>query len=175
MNATFHQLQREIASTLRGLDATQTQLRPPAQPGKWSIQQIMEHLLLTYSLTQLALNTRITKRSPTKAKPTTKQKIQQYAVFRLGYYPPGRQAPPAVMPGSTSQPLSGSELTQTASEHLIRLDALCTEAGRLFGDARCANHTILGPLSVNNWRMFQLLHGRHHLKQIAAIRKAHNL
>jgi len=175
MNATLLQLQREITSELRGLDATQTQLRPLPHPDKWSIQQIVEHLLLTYSFTELALNTRLAKRSPTKAKATTKQKIQQYAVFRLGYYPHGRQAPLMVTPGSPSQSLSGDELTQAAVEHLVRLDALCTEAEKLFGNTQCANHTVLGPLSVDNWRTFQLLHGRHHLKQITAIRKVHNL
>jgi hypothetical protein len=175
MDPTLYQLQREITSTLRGLDTTQTQLRPPTLSGKWSIQQIMEHLLLTYSFTELALNARIAKRSPTKAKATATQKIQQYAVFRLGYYPHGRQAPAAVTPGSTGQPLSGDELTRSAGEHLIRLDALCTEAERLFGNTRCASHTVLGPLCVDNWRMFQLLHGRHHLKQISAIRNAHDV
>jgi hypothetical protein len=49
MNTTLHRLQREIAFCLDGLDADQTQLQPPARPHKWTIQQIMEHLLLSYS------------------------------------------------------------------------------------------------------------------------------
>jgi hypothetical protein len=29
---------------------------------------------------------------------------------------------------------------------------------------------VLGPLSMQQWRKFHLIHGRHHLKQIARIR-----
>jgi hypothetical protein len=32
---------------------------------------------------------------------------------------------------------------------------------------------VLGPLSVDQWRRFQLIHGEHHLRQIISIRKAY--
>jgi hypothetical protein len=176
MNSTLHQLQREIAGSLRSLDATQTQLHPPSRPNKWSIQQIIEHLLLTYSSTETAINARLTRRTPTRAKPTLAHRISQFAVTRCGYLPTGREAPEMVTPQPTTHPLSGEDLAQTAAEHLARLDLLFTEAETLFGPAsRCANHTVLGPLNINQWRKFQLIHGEHHLKQIAAIRKAHNV
>lgn len=176
MNSTLHQLQREIASSLRGLDATQTQLRPPSRPGKWSIQQIVEHLLLSYTGTEMALDARLIKGAPTRAKPALLQRFGQYTVIHLGYFPTGRKAPPLVTPPETTHPLSGEELSHAAAEHLTRVDTLCTEAEKLFGATnRCASHMILGPLSVNQWRRFQLIHGEHHLKQIVAIRKAHNL
>jgi DinB superfamily len=176
MNATLHQLQHEIAFCLRGLDATQTQLHPPSRPNKWSIQQIIEHLLLSYSGTEMALNARLVKRAPTKAKPALLQRFGQYTLIHLGYFPTGRKAPPLVTPAPTTHPLSGEELTQAVAEHLTSVDALCAEAEELFGATnRCASHMILGPLSVNQWRRFQLIHGEHHLKQIVAIRKANNL
>ena len=174
MNPTLSRLQREIASSLNGLDASQTQLRPPSRPQRWSIQQIMEHLLLTYTGNETVLETRIAKRSPTRAKPSLPQRLGQYTVLRLGYFPTGRKAPPLVTPPAVTNPLSGDELTQAAAEHLARLDQRCTEAGKLFGDTeRCATHVILGPLSIVQWRKFQIVHGEHHLKQIAAIRKSH--
>jgi DinB superfamily len=176
MNSTLLQLQSEIASSLRGLDATQTQLQPRSLPDKWSIQQIIEHLLLTYSSTETAINARLTKRTPTRAKSNLRQRVFQYAVARCGYFPTGREAPPIVTPQPTTHPLSGKDLTQAAAEHLTHLDLLFTEAETLFGPAsQCASHAVLGPLNIYQWRMFQLVHGRHHLKQIAAIRKAHNL
>jgi hypothetical protein len=176
MNSVLDQLQREMASSLRGLDATQTQLHPPSAPEKWSIQQIVEHLLLTYSGAELALNARLAKRRPTAAKPSAFQHIQQFSVYRLGFFPGRRQAPSMVSPTApTKHPLSGEELTTAARQHLTRFDALCTETEHLFGAKQCASHNVLGPLSVDQWRRFQLIHGRHHLKQIAAIRKAHNL
>jgi Protein of unknown function (DUF1569) len=176
MNPTLLQLQSEIASSLRGLDATQTQFHPLSRPSKWSIQQIVEHLLLTYSLTETTINVRLAKSAPTRAKPTLTHRVFQYAVTRCGYFPSGREAPPMVTPQPTTHPLSGEDLAQASAEHLNRLDLLFTEAEKLFGPAsQCASHAVLGPLNINQWRRFQLIHGEHHLKQIAAIRKAHKL
>ena len=176
MNSTLHQLQREIADSLHSLNATQTQLHPPSRPNKWSIQQIIEHLLLTYASTETAINARLTKRTPTRAKPTVAHRVFRFAVTRCGYFPTGRKAPEIVTPQPTTHPLSGEDLTQAAAEHLARLDLLFTEAETLFGPtSQCASHTVLGPLNIDQWRKFQLVHGEHHLKQIAAIRKAHNV
>ena len=176
MNATLHQLQREIAASLQSLDETQTQLRPPSRLTKWSIQQIVEHLLLTYASTETAINARLAKRTPTGASPTLAHRIAQFAVTRCGYFPTGREAPPMVAPQPSTYPLSGADLTEATAEHLVRLDLLFNEAETLFGPAsQCANHNVLGPLNIDQWRKFHLVHGEHHLKQIAAIRKACNL
>jgi hypothetical protein len=176
MNSTLHQLQREIAYSLNGLDAGQAQLRPPSRAGKWSIQQIIEHLLLSYSGTELALNARLAKGTPTRAKPNLLQRASQYTLIHLGYFPIGREAPPLVTPPTTSHPLSGRELAEAAAEHLHRIDDLSAEGEKLFGaHDRCASHMVLGPLSINQWRRFHLIHGEHHLKQIVAIRKAHKV
>jgi hypothetical protein len=176
MNPVLNQLQREIASSLRGLDSAQTQLRIPSRPGKWSIQQIIEHLLLSYSGTEMALNARLAKQSPTRAKPSLMEHIGQYTVISLGYFPTGREAPPLVTPPPTAHTLFGEELAEAASEHLRHVDTLCEEAERLFGsNNRCAGHMVLGPLSINQWRKFHLIHGEHHLRQVVAIRKAHQI
>lgn len=176
MNPALHQLQREIALSLRGLDAAQTQLRPSSPPGKWSIQQIVEHLLLAFSGTEAAFVGRLAKRTPTRAQSTVKQRIFQFAVTRYGYFPKGREAPAPLSPQPTAYSLSGQDLAHATSEHLAHLDLLFTEAEDLFGPhSQCVSHHVLGPLDVGQWRMFHLVHGRHHLKQIAAIRKAHNL
>jgi hypothetical protein len=180
MNPTFHRLQCEIAHSLEGLDASQTQLRPRSHPDslnseKWSIQQIMEHLLLTYTATETVLEARLAKRAPTQAKPSLMQRVMQCAVFRIGYFPRSRQAPSPVIPPASASPLSGEELAQAATQHLTRLARICTEAGELFGTSQpCASHMILGPLSIDRWRRFHMIHGRHHLRQIDAIRKTHN-
>lgn len=179
MNAIFNQLQHEMASTLHGLDASQTQLRPPARSSSretWSIQQIIEHLLLTYSQTEIALESRLAKLAPTRAKPGLLQHVAQYTVLRLGYFPPGRKAPAVVTPAGDSPQLTGGQLTQATAEHLVSLDRRCAEAQELFGaTSRCATHMVLGPLSVDQWRRFQLIHGEHHLKQIAAIRRTQHV
>jgi Protein of unknown function (DUF1569) len=176
MNLDLQELQRELAHSLRGLDSAQTQLRPLSGPDGWSIQQIVEHLLLTYESTEDALKARLAKGIPTRAKASLLQRVQQCAVMRFGYFPDGRKAPPPVTPRSRTQPISGGDLTHAVTEHLSNLDALCQESERLFGSsARCANHTVLGPLKMDHWRRFQLVHGRHHIKQIRAIRGSHHL
>ena len=176
MNSDLQLLTRELAQSLQGLDRTQIQLRPPNHPDGWSIQQIVEHLLLTYESTEVVLKARLAKGTPTRAKPTILQYVQQYAVMRLGYFPTGRKAPSPVSPRSPSRPLTGEELTHSVAEHLASLEAICHEAEKFFGpSARFANHTVLGPLHVPHWRRFQLVHGRHHIKQILAIRRSNNL
>jgi len=176
MNSTLHQLQNDIAASIRGLDAAQTQLRPPRRPDKWSIQQIIEHLLLTYTQTETAINARLIKGTPTRATSNFRQRIFQYAVTRREYFPTGRAAPAFVTPEPTTHPLSGEELSEATQDYLTQLDLLLTEAETLFGPAsQCATHAVLGPLNIDQWRKFQLVHGRHHLKQIAAIRKAYRL
>ena len=177
MNPILQQLQHEIAQSLRGLDSSQTQLRPPSHtPAKWSIQQIVEHLLLSYAGTEGALGARIAKQTPTRTRPNLLQSFSQFTILRLGYFPPGRKAPSLVVPASETQPLSGEQLTQASCEHLAALDQRCVEAAALFGETgRCATHMILGPLSIEQWRKFQLVHGEHHLKQIITIRKARHI
>jgi len=175
MNSTLQQLQREIAASLHSLDATQTQLRPPSRPGKWSIQQIVEHLLLTYSSTETAIVARLVKRTPTRARPTLTHRLFQIAVTRCGYFPTGRKAPEMVTPQPTTHPLSGQDLAQATAQHLAQLDLLFTQAETLFGAGQCASHNVLGPLNIDQWRKFHLIHGEHHLKQIAALRRVHRV
>ena len=169
------ELQHAIAYSLRGLDAAQTQLRPVKRKDRWSIQQIIEHLLLTYKSTETTIAGRLEKHRPTRSKPRLLQRFTQYTVIRLGYFPRGRKAPAAVTPLPVTAPRSGEELTHTVREHLLRLHELCNEAEKQFGAGRCASHHVLGPLSVAQWRRFHLIHGEHHARQILAIRKAHGV
>lgn len=175
MNNDLQQLEREIASSLRGLDSGHTQFRPAVREDRWSIQQIIEHLLLTYSATENAISARLEKGRPTQARPKALQRFAQYTLVRLGYFPRGRKAPIMVTPSPTEHPLSGRELTLAVSDHLRRLDVLFDQGEELFGSGRCASHTVLGPMSVPQWRRFQLIHGDHHVKQILAIRKVHGV
>jgi hypothetical protein len=176
MDPILQQLQQEIAGSLQGLDATQTQLRPSAKdPDKWSIQQITQHLTLTYANTEVAVNARLAKGAPTRAQPTLQQRIRQYAVTTLGYFPRGREAPSPVCPPACSPPLSGEELAQEAAVGLARIDQLFAQAESFFGSRRAISHVVLGPLNIHQWRRFHLIHGRHHIRQIRAIRAAHRV
>jgi hypothetical protein len=170
MHEILLRLESELASALDGLDNRQSQLTPRTHPEKWNIQQIVEHLLMTYRSTAAILNTRIEKRSPTKAKRTAQQFAQQFVVITVGYFPPGRHAPEAVTPNLPASLRAGDDLTRRLHEELATLDAVAAQAEQLFGAKRCASHFLMGPLSPSQWRRFHFIHGRHHARQIRTIR-----
>jgi hypothetical protein len=170
MNPVLEQLQIEISDAVYGLDSVQTQATPTAHPDKWTIQQIVEHLCLTYGSTAEMIGKRLAKGSPTKRKPTVQQRIAQLACIQFGYFPGGRRAPEDVTPSNSQPPRTGDELTCSAADHLTRVDQVLNEAEAIFGAERCVTHQVLGPLSVNQWRRFHLVHGDHHVRQILAIR-----
>lgn len=175
MHQDLLRLDTEVTKTLRGLDARATQATPTAHPDKWSIQQIVEHLLYTYRGSIPAIHARVDKHSATRAKPTFRQRVGQFFIITLGRFPRGREAPAAVSPTLPTTVQSGDELAARVSAELRKLDEVTDRGEHLFGDRRAVSHIILGPLSMQQWRRFQLVHGLHHLKQIHAIRRDHSI
>jgi len=182
MNPVFEQLQNEIARSLEGLSADQTQLRPARLPDdgdKWTIQQIVQHLCLTYSSTDTTIASRLEKGRPTQAVPTIQQRCAQLFVTKFRYFPYGRKAPSVVVPpeapASPRDQIAGAELSDETARRLAHTDKILESACSLFGGKRAASHGVLGPLSVEQWRRFHLAHGLHHVKQIWAIRHQHHV
>jgi hypothetical protein len=176
MNDELELLREEVELALGGLDSSQTQLRPIGAQHKWSIQQIVGHLLRTYAATEKAMDARIVKGLPTKAKVTPMQWAAQCIVLRVGYFPSGRIAPEAVRApvGEEAAP-AGILLTQIELA-LSAMNKKLAAAEAMFGSrSRAVNHMALGPLNVCQWSRFHLAHGRHHIKQILAIRKQHGV
>jgi hypothetical protein len=174
MHPTLARLEQELTSALDGLDAAQTQLHPTSNPDKWSIQRIVDHLLLTYALTRRSLEERIAKGRPTQAPVLFKHRARQLVVVNLRIFPGGRTAPAPVDPSPT-EPLDGHALIQAVHQELASLDQRADQAANLFKNLPTVNHHILGPLSIPQWRTFHLVHGRHHIKQILTIRRDHGL
>jgi hypothetical protein len=169
-------LQAELERSLAGLRDQQTQLRPGLDPLRWHIQEVVGHLLLTYSLTMTALDTQIAKATPTRAHPSPAQRLWQFLVLRLGWLPPRRKAPAITTPDPNAAPAAGDQLCASIASALAALDTRILTAERLFGSRRrSVRHMILGPMSLAQWRRFHLVHGRHHIRQIAAIRAEHHL
>jgi hypothetical protein len=179
MDPSLEELQNDLARSLDGLTAEQTQLRPGKAEGKWTIQQIVQHLLLTYSSTDATIKERLTKGRPTRSVPTFSQRCQQMIVIRAGFFPSGRSAPGPVAPPPVSETsyekISGAGLTEQAACLLAQCDSSLQEAESRFGAGRLATHHILGSLTAAQWSRFHLIHGRHHVKQIWAIRRDHEV
>jgi hypothetical protein len=175
MSPTLHKLETKLSAALHGLNSSQTQLRLTNNPSCWTIQQIVQHLLMTYASTASSFESRLAKGTPTLSRPTPTHRTAQFVVITLGFMRGRRKAPPEVTPSASSPPLSGDELAASAHEALVNLDHLLNQIEQKFGKARCQSHFVLGPLTASQWRGFHLSHGKHHIRQIAAIRRAHGL
>ena len=175
MHASLDLLDAELCTALAGLSETQTQLTPTQHPEKWSIQQIADHLHKTYLYTIPVLQTRLDKRSPTKANPSIAQRIVQFTLIKLGRFPTGYLSPAVALPSDDASE-SGVALYESIHQDLLRLDELLAACTQLFGSTRrAASHLRLGPLSMDQWARFHLIHARHHIRQIQTIRKDHNI
>ncbi|WP_263365873.1 DinB family protein [Edaphobacter bradus] len=179
MDPNLEKLQQRIAHSLEGLTSAQTQLRTADSPDKWTIQQIAQHLCLSYKSTAGLIQERLAKGRPTRSRPTVPQHCARFLITGLGFFPSGREAPPMVVPPAASPSaedhLTGAALAQETAELLQFMDKLFAEAGGRFGSGRSVSHGILGPLSVAQWRRFHLAHGCHHVKQILEIRRDHGI
>jgi len=172
MDHDLDELRGALERGLAGLDEGQTQLRRGGDAVRWSIQQIAGHLRLTYAATSMAMEARIARGSPTKGRPSPVQRVAQLWVVRLKQFPSGRMAPEAVTADPVAAGLDGETIAAAARAEIVRMDERIGEAEALFGnDCRCVSHMILGPMNVGQWRRFHLVHGKHHLRQIAAIRR----
>ncbi len=169
MNVDLARLQTKITTCICDLDSEQTQAGPL---GKWKIQEIVEHLTLTYSSTEALIASRIAKGRPTEARPTVPQHCMRFVVLNLGYFPRGLPAPTVVVPATGAAMLDGDQIARRFSMQLERMDALLDEVSSLFGGQNIvASHVRLGPLSPDQWRRFHVIHGLHHARQIEAIRR----
>ena len=175
MNTSLATLDRELASSLRGLTSAGTQLRLTDNPSQWSIHQIALHLLLTYRSTVSAFESRIAKGTPTLSRPTLDNRLARFVVVTLGKMPGRRQSPPEVAPAWPDSPLTGEQLAISASDALSQLNLVLDQAIKAFGSVPCQAHFALGPLTAEQWGRFHLSHGRHHIRQILAIRRMHRI
>jgi hypothetical protein len=154
-------------AALADVCAARTRLHPDGNPAHWSVQQIVEHLVLTYRSSSQAMLTRLEKGRPTKARPTVAQRMARAVILGAGYFPRGQVAPDEVVPAtSILEAGSGAELAQQMRAALEEMDALIVACRQRFGPGPMASHFALGPLSADQWRRFHIIHGRHHLKQL---------
>src|ERR1700712_4700123 len=122
MNPILQQLQIEINDAVYGLDPAKTQAKPQTNPNKWTIQQNIRHLCLTYSSTAKLIQARLEKGTPTQNRPTLKQRTAQFYVTTMGLFPNGQKAPAMVIPAGQEEPVSGDDLTCSAADYLEHMD-----------------------------------------------------
>ena len=159
---------------LSSLSESQMQLSPAANPKRWSIQQIAEHLLLTYDQTTRNISNRLERKTPTRRESTLLQKVLRFIVLMLGLTARGLPAPESTI-AKNIQPQSGEAIANRITTSLELMDSRLHEARNTFGMLPVAYHPFFVPMRVEQWRRFHAVHARHHLKQIHQILIEHGI
>jgi hypothetical protein len=156
---------------LAGIDASSTQLHPANDPGRWSIQQIVEHLLLSYQATVTLFQARLEKGTATHLRAGWKQSMARTLVLHLRYFPHGGKSPEFVLPRpGVNPPWSGADLSGQMLAELQQMDVILKAAEDRFGKVPLQAHFAFGPLCASQWRRFHAVHAAHHLKQVRRLR-----
>ena len=157
----------EIDSTTAGISPEQMAWHPAE--GKWCTAQILEHLSAAYGSTVVALRKVVDAGRPAASRATFYQWLATRVVGDLGYFPTGRQAPAWTIPKGVPP----EQVARDIRTNLAAMDAVLAEAEGKFGVAvKVADHPIVGPFTVTDWRKFHYRHTHHHMKQITAIRES---
>ncbi len=165
MDAYLQRVIDEMESATEGLADQKLHTLRDA-PGKWSAAQKLEHLILAFTgTTRNILNA--AKRNERLRGGTLKERIGTWVVVRLGFMPEGRQAPQNTRPPD----VPGVDVRERFRKAVREMDAaLAAREHDCRADHKIAIHPILGPLSAREWRKFHLVHTRHHMAQIRAMR-----
>lgn len=164
MHSYLQRVQQAIDDAVQGMSFKDLTWH---REGKWSAAAILEHLSLTYSGTAKGLQRCLQAGRPSITSPTGRQRVAGLVVTRLRYMPRGRKAPAMVVPKGAAAETVLADLRR----NLLAADEAISRCEAQFGAGiKIANHPILGPLTAQQWRTFHLVHGRHHMKQIARIR-----
>ena len=164
MHPKLARLEGRLAEAIRDINPDQLRKHPE---GHWSVAQILDHLNLTYLGTIRNLERSLGGAKPRPGPARRKLRWQRLLVTQLGWFPSGRQAPDRVRPRDTPP----DEITSEVIENLVRMDAVIGACEACFGRRKpIADHPVLGPLSVTEWRDFHYAHGKHHEKQIRRLK-----
>jgi hypothetical protein len=101
-----------------------------------------------------------------------KNRIARMFVVNLSYIPSGRKAPRQVVPAG----MRGTEARDAVKSNLKKMDEDLAACEERFGDrVKVADHAILGPIPICEWRKFHLLHTLHHMKQVRALIQTYSM
>ena len=132
-------------------------------PTRWSVVEIVEHLTRAYSGTAKGFERCIEKGAPLAGAPSIKQRLQQFALINLGFFPEGRQAPKHILPTGE---LDLGAVLDAVRRDLARLDDSAIRTRQALGTGKMLDHPILGALSIDQWLKFHVVHTAHHARQI---------
>jgi hypothetical protein len=160
MDPRLRTLQLEIADSISDLESEGLTFH---EPGQWCIGEILEHLYWTYTGTIKGCMRLLESGKPQTSRMTLKNAVRSMIVVGLGYMPSGRKSPAVAQPRG----LAAQKVAKEIEAKITEMDDVLTQCAATFGvRLKVLDHPVLGPFSVQQWRKFHLVHGRHHVKQI---------
>ena len=139
-----------------------------APEGKWSSANLLEHLALSFIITAKGCRMVLRQGGPDAPKPTWAQRRLAFRVIDLGHFPRRVLAPKKVCPRGQSPEDAKCEFLA----NLVELDGMLLQCAEKFGNrVEILSHPYLGPLTIRQWRKFQLFHVRRHVRHIRRLRQ----
>jgi hypothetical protein len=174
MHAVLERVVREIGEELNGVDAETSHLHPGGFTYKWNVQQVVEHLALSCRQTASALENRLSKGHVCRDRSRTYlQWLLQLMILSFGNLPSGMPALDETVAAPGKFPaMNGRQLTEFLREEMEAMDSALDRCRRKFGMERVTRHPLMGPLRVDQWRRFHVVHGLHHLAQLRAVMRS---
>jgi hypothetical protein len=136
-----------------------------APPGKWTPAQIVEHLALAVEMSAATFVARRAKEPMARRGTALREKVGKVFTFGLGWFPPGRKAPPPTTPAPRVEARAAEAHFRAAlaAWEALERDLLPARRHNLF-----VKHPRLGDLTLEEWARFHVVHARHHARQIRA-------
>jgi hypothetical protein len=164
MDSLLEELKQALESSVEGMSNEQMHWHPA---DKWCASEVLEHLYLTYTGTAKGFERVLEAGKPMVTRASMRQHVRKLVVLGFNHLPEGRKAPKNTVP-------RGLPLEKVRAEiglKIAAMDAIIAQCEDRFGRGKVLDHPILGPLTAVQWRRFHLIHGRHHVKQIATLRE----
>lgn len=156
-------LERCLAIVLDATNGAGDESKTRRDPKQWSVVEIVEHLTRAYSGTAKGFERCLEKGAPLAGALSLKQRLQQFMLIDLGYFPEGRQAPKHIIPTGE---LDLGAVIAAVRRDLARLDESAARTRQALGTGKMLDHPILGALTVDQWLKFHAVHTAHHARQI---------
>jgi hypothetical protein len=173
MHPVFEPAFRKASDEIARFDAESAAVHPCGKPSCWSLQQVVEHLVLSMEQTVTALEQRLAKGRPERRSTRSRAEwLLQLMVLSGGHMPKGVSATRETRPPTQMPSMGIRELTDRLETAIERLDAALEQSRQRFGMERVGRHFLLGPLRVDQWRRYHVLHLQHHTRQMMEVRQA---
>lgn len=155
----------QVDASVAGMNEAEMSWHPE---GKWSAAEIIEHLSLAFLVTVKAGRFVLRQKDREIRRSTFLERVMVALVVDYGYFFMRLKAPRMVTPRG----MAPEEAKKAMRQSLIDLDEVLRQCQEELGAHRnFLPHPFLGPLTVEQWRKFHMVHTRHHMKQVQALRR----